>query len=67
MIDIDRALSDARQADGMRAIERAIDLLENAAPSVDVISEGTIGRMVEKLRGIVSRNRSRVVLRAAAE
>ena len=67
MIDIDRALSDARQADGMRAIERAIEHLEGAAPKVDVISEGTIGRMVEKLRAIVSRNRPRVVLRTAAE
>ena len=67
MIDIPRAIADARQSDGRRKIEQAIELLESAAPTVDVISEVKIDRMVESLKGILNRNRPRVVLSIAPE
>ena len=66
-LDIDRLAADARQADAMRKLTQAADILEGAALGVDVISEIKIGRMVETLRSIVAHNHSRVVLRPAAE
>ena len=65
-LDIDRLAADALQADAMRKLTQAADILEGAAPGVDVISEIKIRRMVETLRSIVAHNRSRVVLRPAA-
>ena len=67
MIDIDRAIADARLSDARGKVSQAINLLMDAAPAFDTISQAIVDRAIDRLETVVRVGHAPVVLTPGAE